>query len=385
MIKRILLLCVIWTNGLVGLPLFEAHPTFQDHFAHTSLGEFPTPVIELENLSKALGASLYLKDDGVSGTLFGGNKVRKLEFLLADALDSGAKSVIVCGDAGSNCSLATIAWATHMGFDAYSMLGSQLRTAYARRNLLMSLYYGGRLSYYDSYDEILVQRPAFAKRIAELDGVEPYIVPGGGSSCQGMLGFVNAAFELKQQIEAGELPEPDYIYVALGSTGTSAGLILGLKLAGLKTKVIPVGISGKNGDITYRTVRLVNKLNSVITFLKQADPNLDLQPYEFSDIVTTHNFKDCTYAQVTHGVASVIKLLYIFEGIKLDGTYTGKAFCAMLNDLKKPSMKHKTVLFWNTYCAGSFDHITRQVDYRDLPQAFHTYFEEDVQALDQGA
>jgi D-cysteine desulfhydrase len=358
--------------------IFKALPLLRSKIPYMPLGEFPTPVRKLESLGKELGVdNLYFKDDGASAPFFGGNKIRKLEFLLADA--------IYIGGAGSNCVLATLAQAKRVGFDdVYCLLCPQLNTSYLRRNLLLNLFYGGIIKYYKTGAK---QKAAIWEYSSKLqrEKTPPYIVGWGGTCPVGFLGYMNAAFELKEQISQGLLVEPDYIYVPLGSCGTAGGLILGAKPAGLKSKIVPVAISGKNGSAYYRTERLAMKLNEAIDFFVSLDPTFPSKKYLPSDIEHKNNFSDYDYAEVREEVAAKLKKLFECEQIKLEGTYTGKALVAMMSDLEcRKELKDKNILFWNTFCYGTFEDVTNKVSYKNLPAELHRYFEEDIQAFDGG-
>ncbi len=361
-------------------------PTLQTKIPHVSLGNFPAPVRKLGKLGEAIGSDrLYFKDDGPCAPYFGGNKVRKLEFLLADALYSDAGSIMAIGDAGSNCVLAALAQAKRVGFsDVYCLLGPQLNTSYLRRNLLMDLFHNGIIKYYESEQD---QEDAIWQHSSSLQdaGKPPYIVTWGGTCPIGFLGYMNAAFELKKQIEDGLLPEPDYIYVPLGSTGTAGGLIIGAQLAGLKSVIIPVAISGKNGDAYFRTEKLAERINEAIDFFTNLDPNFPAQKVSASDIEYRQNFANYRYAEVRELEATALQELFDHENIKLEGTYTGKALTAMLSDIKNNQhLQGKTILFWNTFCYGTFEDVTNSVDYKDLPEGLHRYFETDIQSFDSG-
>lgn len=364
------------------LPLFKKFPILQTKLSHVTLGDFPTPIIKLKTLGKELDANnLYLKNDGISSTPFGGNKIRKLEFLLADALYNNSKTIMTVGDAGSNHATATIICANKLGLKTISMLEPQLNTSYLRRNLLLSNYFGGDIHYYPNPE---TKALAILQKLIEqesIDGQLPYFIPSGGSCPLGSIGFVNAAFELKEQIEKGKMPEPDYIYVTLGSCGTAAGLILGLKLANLKSKIIPVRISGTP---EFKTDFLINLFNQTRNLLYSIDPTCQTVKFPADDVFINHDFAGKEYAQITKEGANAIDLLSRTEKIKIEGTYTGKTFAAMLNDLKKPEMQNKVILFWNTFCSGELKEITDKVDYKKLPYPLHRYFEEPIQTLDQG-
>ncbi|MBU1008074.1 pyridoxal-phosphate dependent enzyme [Candidatus Dependentiae bacterium] len=361
-------------------------PALQTKIPYISLSNAPTPVKKLSRLGENIGVgALYFKDDGLNAQPFGGNKIRKLEFLFADAIYSGAKSVITIGDAGSNCVLATLAQAKRVGFeDVYCLLGPQLNTSYVRRNLLLDLSYGGIIKYYESE---ATQSKAIVKLSETLREKKqfPYIVSWGATCPIGFLGYMNAAIELKEQIARGELPEPDYIYVPLGSAGTAGGLILGAQLAGLKCKVIPVAISGLGGSAYYRTERLAERINEAIDFFVKLDPTFPIKNVLPSELEHRENFANYVYAEVIEDVSKELRKLFDFEGIKLEGTYTGKALAVMLSDIAgDESLRNKNILFWNTFCYGTFEDVTKKISYKDLPKGLHKYFEEDVQKYDGG-
>ncbi len=365
------------------IPLFKRFPNLAKKISHIKLGNFPTPIKKLENLGKEIGLdNFYLKNDGISSKPFGGNKIRKLEFLLADALDNNVKTVITVGDAGSNHALATIVSAQKLGLKTVSMLSPQLNTTYLHRNLLLSLFYGGQINYFESEeerDENIIN--ILHEKIKQEDGVAPYFIPSGGSCPIGSIGFVNAVFELKEQIDQGLMPEPDYIYVTLGSSGTAAGIALGLKLARLKSILVPVRISGESDEkkkvftnLFNQTNELLNKLDSTCSIIKLPE-----------EILINNDFAGEEYALITTQARNAIKQLFEAEDIKLEGTYTGKTFAALLNDIKnKKELQNKTILFWDTFCSGNFSEITKNVDYKQLPKEMYFYFEQEVQELDLG-
>ncbi len=218
------------------IPLFAQYPSLKGKIPHVSLGNFPTPIEHLSKLGTEIGADhLYLKHDGISGPLYGGNKIRKLEFLLADALHKKAKEVLTFGFAGSNHALATAVYAHKMKLKCISMLLAQPNAQYVRHNLQYSHVCGAELHHYKN--EMAMYLPILIWLFGRFlrHGKFPYIILPGGSSPLGAVGYVNAGFELKEQIARGLLPEPDKIFVPLGTMGTAVGLMIGLWAAGLKT------------------------------------------------------------------------------------------------------------------------------------------------------
>lgn len=370
------------------LPLFKHYPVFGEKLAPISLGIFPTPVQQLVHMGDTLGcAQLYIKRDDMSGgvdrngqRLFGGNKVRKLEFLLSDALNNGAKSVLTLGCAGSNHVVATAAYAQHLGLRCIIPLKPQPNAHVVRRNLLLMHHYGAELSLSpdsSARDEKTI-RSFFSSK--HTFGDYPYFIPTGGSCPKGVVGFVNAALELKEQIDQHVLPEPDRIYVPAGSFGTAAGLLLGIKAANMKTKLVAVCVEPEEtpGCAVREIKRLFVKTNQLLSSLDDSFPQYD---YTSEDITIEYDFAGDEYGLFTQEGINAIKQLRMVEGINLDGTYSGKAFAALIHDMRKHS--NEVILFWHTFCGDNFDHIIGQSNYHLLPPEFHHYFEDDVQALDK--
>jgi len=367
------------------IPLFEYYPPLEDKLPYVSLGEFPTPVQKLDRLGEDLGINnLYIKRDDLSGKVYGGNKIRKLEFLLGNALRTGVKEVLTFGGAGSNHALATAIYAQQVGLKSISMLIHQPNAHYVRHNLLMSHYCGAELHLYPNIPVIMpLTTPLVAYQLLRHRlkyGRSPQVIPTGGSSPLGVIGFVNAAFELKEQIMKGEMPEPDYIYVAAGTTGTAVGLMLGLRAANLKSRVISVRVTGENLANSTKMVKLIRRTNYLLHSLDMSFPEL-----EFSEVDTDfrHNFFGQQYALFTKEGMEAVNRMKESEGIKLDGTYTGKAFAALIDDVNKQDLRDKVVLFWNTLNSRDFSDAIATVDYHQLPGCFHRYFEEEVQPLDR--
>jgi 1-aminocyclopropane-1-carboxylate deaminase/D-cysteine desulfhydrase-like pyridoxal-dependent ACC family enzyme len=367
------------------IPLFERYPLLSSKLPHVSLGEFPTPVQKLDQLGKRIGLdNLFVKRDDLSGKVYGGNKVRKLEFLLGDALSSHVKEVLTFGAAGSNHALATAIYAQKLGLKSISMLVPQPNANYVRRNLLMSCQAGAELHLIPKIAFLpLLANPAVVYQILR-HGLQkrlfPEVIPMGGSSPLGAVGFVNAAFELTGQIQRGEISEPDYIYVASGSMGTAAGLILGLRAINSKTRVVAVRVNDQRIVNARGLVKLIRRTNSLLSSLDSSFPRFEFFEHEM-DI--RHDFFGKQYALGTQKGIEAVAMMEKYGGIKLEGTYTGKAFAAVIEEGKKPDLKNKVPLFWNTYNSRDFSAVIADLDYHRLPGSFHRYFEEEVQPLER--
>jgi len=367
-----------------NIPLYKTFPALSTKLPHVLLTELPTPIQRLSNLEKILGVkNLFIKRDDLTSSLFGGNKTRKLEFLFGDALNGKANTVLTRGCAGSNHAAATALHAQNIGLETILCFLDQKPTEYLRRNLLLDSHAGAQILTYTTPAQIDADLVAIGREYAATCGLSPYYIPSGGSNEVGIIGYINAALELKEQIKQSLLPEPDLIYVALGSGGTAAGLVLGLKLAGIASKVVAVRVVHEKEPLEKETL-----IKSLCTctgeYLTRYDENFPQVAISDQDFMINHDFFGEGYAAISEQAAQAIKLIKEHEHITLDGTYAGKAWAALLHDLATQPIKDKTILFWNTFCSGDFKEITDKVDYHTLPDTLHGYFECPLQPLDQG-
>ncbi|MCW4014495.1 MAG: pyridoxal-phosphate dependent enzyme [Candidatus Bathyarchaeota archaeon] len=341
-----------------------------------SLGSYPTKVEKLEKMGEARGfTELYIKRDDQSSPVYGGNKVRKLEYMLADAQKKGKKTLITLGGVGSNQVLATGIFGGELGFKVAGIMMDQPNAKYVRKNLLLDKYYDIKLIHCNGeLGEIFAFIGEYLS--TRLSGAKPYFVTAGASSEIGNMGFVNAAFELKKQIEAGEIPEPDYIIAACGSIGTSAGLNLGCKLAGLDTKVVAVRVAMPWITTKWRMRRMIRDINN---FMRKYDPKVPLVDISEENLILLEDYLGDDYAAFTDCGCQCVDDMLELEDIQLEHTYTGKAFGGGLDWLKKQGKTDSTILFWNTYNSVDLSDKATTVDYKTLPAKFHKYFTEPVQ------
>ena len=362
------------------IPLFERYPAIALRIPRLSFGEFPTPVERLPGLSRRVDRDdLYIKRDDLSSRVYGGNKVRKLEFLLADALKQGALAVITSGGAGSNHALATAIYGKKAGLKTVLMLFRQPNSHSVRHNLLMNLARGAELIHHDTYQEHTQAFEATVCRYESADGKTPYVIPLGGSSPMGAIGYVNAGLELAAQIAAGDIPPPSRIYLALGTMGTAMGLLLGLKAAGVKTnlqavRAVPTYVAG-----IEKCHLLFNQTNELLREMDPSFPSCTLEP---EDLTIRQEYFGEKYGLFTTEAVAAATLLKESDGIILDGTYTGKAGAAFLADVRSNS--DGPVLFWNTKNSRPLPPEALAADYRLLPVSLHCYFNEPAQPLDKG-
>ena len=353
----------------------EVYPGL-DKIPWISLGEYPTDVEKLERMGEARGFSnLYIKRDDRCNPVYGGNKIRKLEYVLADAQRKEKKTLITLGASGSNQVLATGIFGAELGFDVVGIMLDQHNALYVRENLLLDQYYGVKIVYAKGELSEVISLIAEYMR-TELDGRKPYFVTAGASSPLGNIGFVNAVFELKQQIMNGEVVEPDYIIVASGSIGTSAGLYLGCKLAGLKTRVIGVRVAMAWIVTKWLMARMIRDINN---FMRKYDSSVPVVDVKRDDLILLEDYLGEGYASFTDCGSDCVNDMFNLENIKLEPTYTGKALGGGLDWLKKQGETEANILFWNTYNSIDLADKTATVDYKSLPKKFHKYFTEPVQ------
>ena len=327
--------------------LFRRYPVLEAHVPWISLTKTPTPVERLSTLEQELDVGgLWIKRDDMCGCGYGGNKPRKLEFLLAEAKAKGAKSLITLGGLGSHHTLATVACANRLGFQSSLILAQRPLSEKGKQNLLASHAMGASLSY-ASNDVFAGWMIALVyMRLWRRDGVRPYFVAPGGTSALGCLGYVSAAFELAEQIQRGECPEPDAIFVAMGSMGTAAGLWLGLRLAGLSTQLVPVRVYQD-----FRTNPFGLKWYAMASqrLLSRHIPNFEKVSLLTSEIDIIKEFIGPGYGHITTAAREAASRLSATEHIDLEYVYTGKCFAGLLEGVEQGRWSDKQIMYWHTY------------------------------------
>jgi 1-aminocyclopropane-1-carboxylate deaminase/D-cysteine desulfhydrase-like pyridoxal-dependent ACC family enzyme len=306
-----------------------------------SLGSWPSPVAPLQRLGEALGASLWIKRDDRCAVPYGGNKVRKLELLLGEAQARRSKSLITVGGIGSHQIIATAVHGRKIGLATYAAVYPQPVTPEAMSNLQLSCALGVHLFPFRESAELA----GTIGRISDIAPAPSYLIPAGGSSPAGNIGYLAAALELDQQIRAGQLPVPDDIFVPLGSGGTAAGLALGCALARLPSRVVGVRVAGDDvinaavvrHQITAMTDHLSKRLKAR---LPRMDGPVNLHVED--------GYAGERYGQPTVEGTAAIAMARDMEAIGLDPTYSGKAMAAMIDHSKRVGSGRR-VLFWSTY------------------------------------
>jgi D-cysteine desulfhydrase family pyridoxal phosphate-dependent enzyme len=304
------------------------------------LGFFPTPLEKMENLSKKYPEySLFIKRDDNSGLASGGNKVRKLQFFIYEALDKGCDTIITAGAQQSNHCRQTVAACAKVGLECHLLLGGNKPENYTG-NLLLSHLLGANIHF--TGDNRKGEDLYSLKQKLEAQNKKVYVVPYGGSNLLGAYGFVDAVKELKEQLSLMNL-KMDYIFFASSSGGTQAGLQLGVDLYGLDLKLMPISIDKLGyGDVTLD--------EAVLVLLLEGQKTLGIdKKYTIEDATLIRGYDSQGYGVITSNEKYAIKELAHSEGVLLDPVYSGRAFYGMLDHLKSNKIKKKTnVLFWHT-------------------------------------
>ncbi len=361
------------------LPLHRRYSGTRDALSRVPLALLPTAVQEAGDLAEVLGAGeLWFKRDDTSGPIYGGNKVRKLEFLLGDAHAAGATDIITFGAAGSNHALATALYGTREGFAVHSMLMPQPNARYVRRNLLAAQSVGADLRIFEDGDHAVRAGIRLKRKLAAEDRV-PFVIPFGGTNARSTAGFVNAGLELGDQVAAGELPEPDLVFVAMGSMGTAAGIALGMRAAGMRTRVVGVPVVAYDVNTADNLLTAIVDAQAVLT---AADPTFPRFAWEREDFSVATGFLGERYAQFTPEAMEAIGLAEKHAGVHLEGTYTGKALSALAAQGRAGALRGRRVLFWNTYNSRDIGALVGRGNAKRLPKRLRAYFEQDVQKLD---
>jgi len=323
---------------------------------------------------------LFIKRDDQSAARYGGNKVRKLECLLGEAKRRGSKTVLTYGFAGSNHCLATALYAREAGLGCISMLLPQVNAKAVQRNLLLGHAAGAELHEHGNMASIAAGTIAQWLRCTLTMGRPPMVIPPGGSSPIGALGFVDAAFELARQVEEGLLPRPDVVYTAMGSTGTAAGLHVGFRALGWSTRIVAVRVTIAAHANAAKTERLIRQTAALLRTHAPDFPSIE--PDMAAIDIRGEYFGEGYGVFSPEGMAARDTLADALGGVKLDGTYASKAFAALIEDGIRGLLADKAVVFWNTYNSNDMSGELAGLDYHALPKRLHRYFETPVQPLD---
>lgn len=344
--------------------LAQSLPRLAARLPRVPIGDFPTRVTAVKDAR----CDLSIKRDDESDSTYGGNKLRKLEYLFGQALRRRARYVATFGAASSNHALATAVHARRLGLRPIVFLSRQPVTPLLAPTLRMHRRLGSRVVYWGG--DPATRRAILRSTIRGLPD-RTWFMPSGGSSWVGAIGYINAAFELRSQIDAGLLRQPDKIYLPLGTMGTVAGLAAGLTAAGLDctivaVRVVPEYVANRQLLNRYvaKIVMLCNRLDARIS------ENESLRRIEFRDEQYGQG-----YARSTPAADAAVEFAKARWGLDLETTYSGKAVAALRADWLSGLLDDKQVLFWNTFNSADLKSMPHSGAESGLPLELQHYLD----------
>ena len=334
------------------LPLFSRFPRLREHVPWMPLAIVPTPVARLSRLGEAWGLpELWIKRDDLCGSPIGGNKIRKLEFLLADVKSQG-RDILAYGPVGSHWALATAWYGRQLGLNVDLVLFRDPAAPEHDPEHAWVLKIARSVSMCGSVYAVPFQG---LPRLFKPKKSRPYLMPAGGASVRSTLGYVNAALELAEQVQRGEMPIPDFVVCALGTGGTAAGLLAGLELSGLPTRVLAIRITDPrvaNGFLTRRLAKKCLRLLDRKGGGSQPVPSLDA-----SRLVIDKHGTGTRYGAPSPAGEEAAHAMMELEGLPLDDSYTAKAVAAIRRLTPEMSLSAARVLYWHTYHSQDLDKV----------------------------
>jgi D-cysteine desulfhydrase len=348
--------------------LVNAYPALAGKLRKVALANLPTPAGEGIVPTAAGERRISIKYDNLTSTYYGGNKLRKLEYLLQLAIDKRAKRVATFGSVASHHALATALYAKRLDLQCTCLLSHQVASPSVIEVLQQLLHCGAEVVRYggDRHARIETLR-------RHVCGRRSWVIPLGGSSWLGSVGYVAAGLELAAQVGAGEVQAPARIYVATGTMGSAGGLALGLALAGLDSEVQAVRVSP--AEIMNRE-RLDRLMARTAAMLHRLEPAIPAALYRKARIEVRHEFFGEGYARSTPATDAAISVARDALGLDLEVTYTGKAMAALLHDAGLARYSDASLMFWNTYNSSPLPEVPAgAVDIGTLPGEFLRYFD----------
>lgn len=309
-----------------------------EQFPKTSLGFFPTPVIELPRLSQLLGGpAIFMKRDDQTGLALGGNKTRKLEYLLGDALGQGCDVVITAGAAQSNHCRQTAAAAATLGIECHLVLGGK-EPDEPSGNLLLDRIFGCRI-HWSGENRKGEDVPAIYAQL-KAAGKQPYIIPYGGSNELGALALAAATEELDEQSDGLSLT---HIVFASSSGATQAGLMLGKRMLGKSYDIVGIQIDKEDIEAESFAEQILSLANRTAVLI-----GID-HLFSAQELTLNRNYLGAGYGEVGELEREAILLTARTEGILLDPVYTGRAMGGMIDMVRAGKLgRQDRVLFWHT-------------------------------------
>jgi D-cysteine desulfhydrase len=360
------------------LALFRRERRLTARMPRIAIAALPTPVEQVHVRVHGADHVVLVKRDDICAEGYAGNKVRKLEFLLAEAMSRQAGRLVTAGATGSHHAFATAYHGRRLGFDVSLVLFPQKLTPHVRDMLLLDHAVGADLCWASRMETVPwgMWRERFRHR-----GQAACIIPPGGSSVTGTLGYVNGALELAEQVESGAAPRPSSVYVAAGTLGTVAGIAIGLAWSGLDVPVIATRI----------TSRIVTNERVLAALVRETVARLAAAGATVPDAAAALRLIDMRHDQIgpgygrTTNAAEEASRVFAEVGLRLDVTYTAKSAASLLDDFAnaRPANAAGRVagagagppLFWHTLSAVEPRDLLADVSTAGMPPRFARYLD----------
>lgn len=346
--------------------LGAAWPGIGERLPKLAIADLPTPVNTRRLSLGRRSFDVAIKHDESTSALYGGNKIRKLEYLLRRAMDRNARRVATFGAVGSNHALATAIHAHELGLECTCFLSHQKATPRVAATLNMHRRLGTEIHRWGTgIDQVALFRK-------HLQGRHTWVIPLGGTCWLGAVGFVNAGLEFARQVADGAVELPDRVYIACGTTGSAAGLALGIAAAGLDTTVHAVQVVAEPFGGERKMRRLMEKTRLILNRVDSSFIADDCQ----DRVRWRSEFLAGGYAHVDGATRAAVEFAKGELGLALETTYTGKAMAAMLHDLRARERTGARCLFWNTYNARPLPvSADRPSRLGNIPAEFARYYD----------
>ncbi|MBB4292375.1 D-cysteine desulfhydrase/L-cysteate sulfo-lyase [Rhizobium leguminosarum] len=307
-----------------------------------SLGFFPTPIEPLPRLSAALGGpDIWIKRDDCTGLGGGGNKTRKLEYLIAAAVAQGSDIILTAGALQSNHARQTAAAAAKTGLECALFLAASVPlsgSAYnTNGNMLLDRIFGADLHLFPPSADLADEMSRYAESKIK-EGRRPFIIPIGGSNAIGALGYCEAMGELKNQCSQQELSF-DRIFFGTGSGGTQAGMLVGATLYDVQSEIVGISVNAHKTDAVAKVSQIIDQTLNL----------LDRPSEKSREVIVDDRFVGPGYGLPTEAVVESLAMCARLEGLLLDPVYTGKAMAGLIDYIRQKRIgRGERVLFWHT-------------------------------------
>ncbi|MCC6806010.1 MAG: pyridoxal-phosphate dependent enzyme [Deltaproteobacteria bacterium] len=351
--------------------LFARYPSLSEQLAWMPLASVPTPVEKMTAIADWLSRDdVWMKRDDLISPLYGGNKVRRYEYVLAEAKRLGRTRIVTVGGLASTQVMATALFGKAHGFKVSAVYFDQPATRFMQEALLVDATAGAEMIYGGGYLRTIWKTIGAYRR-------EPgaYFIPPGAANPIANLGYVDAMFELAEQVERGEMPRPDLIVLPTGSSGTLAALGIGARLLGWNTEIVGVRITLK---IATNALTVGAVARGTWKFMRAKSKELSAQAIDPIRYRLLHSALGRGYGYPTDAAVAAMPMVQRLLGCSGEVTYSAKALVGLRELAQSEATRGKTILFWNTLSSQRPD-VSGVDPFTVLPPDFHRFFRGEPQ------